>query len=162
MTTRTTTHVVAALAGAVFIAAAPATGFAQQLIAPAPTATANRGAPARPVNPVQRHASSPKAERPGRPWTLQDALPDRSAATRSYAPETTSELGLGRVPLQSGPGTFGIATETKTKEYHLPDGRPLPSLDRSSRQTPTYVGLSLSVPTSDKMLNFPVPFAPPW
>ena len=161
MTTRTTTHVVA-LGAAVFIATAPATGFAQQLVAPAPTAKADRGAATKPAKPAQRHASSPKAEKPGRPWTLQDALPDHSAAMRYDAPETTSEPGLGRVPLQSGPGTFGIDTETKTKEYHLPDGRPIPSLDRSSRQTPTYVGLSLSVPTNDKALNFPVPFASPW
>jgi hypothetical protein len=68
---------------------------------------------------------------------LQDAISDHSAALRDYAPDNTGEPGLGRVPLRSGAGTFGIATQTKTKEYHLPDGRPIPSLDRSSRQTPT-------------------------
>ena len=61
-----------------------------------------------------------------------------------------------------GGGNIRHATETKTKADQLPDGRSIPSLDRSSRQTPSYVGLSLSVPTSDKTLNFPVPLALPW
>jgi hypothetical protein len=160
MTTRTTTGIAAAFGAAVFVAAAPAIGFAQQIVKPPPSAKADQGAPTKPGKPAQRNASSPKAETPGRPWTLQDAMPDHSASLRYYAPENTGEPGLGRV--RSGAGTFGIATETKTKEYQLPDGRPIPSLDRSSRQTPTYVGLSLSVPTSDKALNFPVPLASPW
>jgi hypothetical protein len=157
-----TTHIAAALAAAVFVAAVPAIGAAQQVAMPAPAAKANRGAATKALKPAQRTASSTKAETRGRPWMLQDAMPDHSASLRYYAPENTSEPGLGRVPLRSGAGTFGIATETKTKEYQLPDGRPIPSLDRSSRQTPTYVGLSLSVPTSDKALNFPVPLVSPW
>jgi hypothetical protein len=162
MTTRTMTHIAAAALGAlVLAAAAPATGL-EQLDKPARTAKADRGAATKPVKPAQRNASSPKAETPGRQWTLQDAMPDHSASMRYYAPENTAASGLGRVPLRSGPGTFGIATETKTRSDLLPDGRPIPSLDRSSRQTPSYVGLSLSVPTSDKALNIPVPFASPW
>lgn len=162
MTARMTTYIAAALAAAVFIAAVPTIGSAQQqIVKPAP-AKADRGAATKPVKPAQRNASAPKAEMPGRPWMLQDAMPDHSASLRYYAPDHTSEPGLGRIPLRSGAGTFGIATETKTKADQLPDGRPIPSLDRSSRQTPTYVGLSLSVPTSDKALNFPVPLASPW
>ena len=162
MTTRTPTHIAAALAAAVFIATVPAIGSAQPIAQPTPAAKANRGAATKPVKPAQRNASSLKAGTPGRPWMLQDAMPDRSASLRDYAPESTSQSGLGRVPLRTGAGTFGIATETKTNEYQLPDGRPIPSLDRSSRQTPSYVGLSLSVPTSDKALNFPVPLVSPW
>jgi len=162
MTTRTTTHIAAAFGAAVFAAAAPTVGLAQQFVKPAPAAKADQGTATKPAKQAQRNASSPRAETPGRPWVLQDAMPDHSASLRYDAPENTSEPGLGRVPLRSRPGTFGIATETKMKEYQLPDGRPIPSLDRSSRQTPTYVGLSLSVPTSDKTLNCPVPLGSPW
>ena len=42
MTTRTTTHIAAAFGAAVFVATAPAIGFAQQIVKPAPTAKADR------------------------------------------------------------------------------------------------------------------------
>ena len=135
MTNRTTTHVVAAFGAAAFIATAPAIGLRQQLVAPAPTAKADRGAAAKPVKPAQRNASSPKADTPGRPWTLQDAMPDHSASMR-YPPENTGEPGLGAFRCGRG-REHSAATETKTKADQLPDGRSIPSLDRSSRQTPS-------------------------
>jgi hypothetical protein len=139
-----------------------ATAFAQQSDKPARAAKPDRSAAAAPSTKPAKSAQR-KTETPAGQWTLQDALPDHSAAMRYYAPESATGAGLGRVPLRSGPGTFGLATETKTRGDLLPDGRPIPSLSSSSRQPPSFVGLSLSVPTSNKALNIPgVPSAGSW
>ena len=42
----------------------------------------------------------------------------------------------------------------------LPDGRTIPGLEATREPAQLYMGLSLSVPTSDKMMNFPVPLLP--
>jgi hypothetical protein len=79
------------------------------------------------------------------PWTLQDALPDRSVALRSDTPST--DPGLGRVPLRSGQGSFGFETETHVKASQ---GTVIPSLQANQSRLRPFMGLSLSVPTSDK------------
>ncbi len=80
------------------------------------------------------------------PWTIQDALPDRSSvASRQFAPST--EPGLGRVPLRSGQGSFGFETETHVKTNQ---GTVIPSLQANESRIRPFMGLSLSVPTSDK------------
>ena len=63
----TMTHIAAAFGAAVFVATAPAVGFAQLIVKPAPTAKVDLGGATKPVKPAQRDASSPKAETPGRP-----------------------------------------------------------------------------------------------
>jgi hypothetical protein len=87
----------------------------------------------------------------GRPWSIEDALPDHSSAMRANKPEVTADEGpgLGRLPLQSGPGSFGFEAETKMKPDKLPDGRPIPGLTPTT-EAPSYFGLSVSVPTSGK------------
>jgi len=55
------------------------------------------------------------------------------------------------MPLQSG--TVGLETETKTNAYKTPDGRTIPGLEASEYKSNSYMGLSLSVPTSDKPTN---------
>jgi hypothetical protein len=100
-------------------------------------------------------------ERPARPWSLQDALPSDSSALRQSTPEPANRpaAGLGRVPLQSGAGSFGLETETKLKTDQLPNGRPVQGLETNTSQGRPYLGLSLSVPTHDKSI---LPVAPPW
>ena len=90
----------------------------------------------------------------GRPWSLQDALPDRSSALGGNKPDVAIAPGpgLGRVPLQSGAGSFGLETETRVKPDLLPDGHPIPGLQSTARERPSYFGLSLSVPTSGKTI----------
>lgn len=123
-TTMTMTHIAAAFGAAVFVATAPAVGFAQLIVKPAPTAKVDQGGATKPVKPAQRDASSPKAETPGRPWTLQDAMPDHSASLRYYAPENTSEPGLGRVPLRPGAGTFGTPPKPRRRRTGCPTAGP--------------------------------------
>lgn len=158
-------HLAAALGVMAFAGAVPVTGSAQQLDKPARAAKSDQGAAAsrpgtKPIERTKRSQNSRATETQAQQWTLQDAMPDHSAAMRYYAPETTGEFG--RVPLQSGPGSFGFTTDNKIKANQLPDGRTVPSLETSSRQSPSYVGLSLSVPTSDKSLHIPVPFGAQW
>ena len=155
----------AAWAAMVLVTALPVAGVAQQVDKPARAVKPDQGVAVKVAKPRQPSTAqnSRKTETPGRQWVLEDALPDHSAAMRYYAPEPArSTPAMGRVPLRSGPGSFGIATDTQVKANQLPDGQTIPSLDTSSRRTPSYVGLSLTVPTSDKSLNIPVPFGAPW
>lgn len=57
---------------------------------------------------------------------------------------------LGRLPLRDRPGSFGIETETKVKSTEFPDSRPAPGAETTQRRPPSYFGLSISVPTTDK------------
>ena len=86
-----------------------------------------------------------------RPWSIEDALPDRSSALRANKADAAADEGpgLGRLPLQSGPGSFGFEAETKMKPDKLPDGRPIPGLTPTT-EAPSYFGLSVSVPTGGK------------
>ncbi len=103
-------------------------------------------------------AASPVSSGDARPWSLEDALPSNSKAVRPVAPEAPSPLSnLGRVPLRSGAGTFGIETETKYKSDRLPDGRLIPAPPLTKERNTSYFGLSLSVPTGD---NGPASSAP--
>ena len=97
--------------------------------------------------------SSPSKSSSSKPWSLEDALPDNSPAARDRLKETpAAKPQLGRVPLQNGPGTFGFETETKVKSTELPDGRKTPGVDTTPHRPPSYLGLSISVPTSDKSI----------
>jgi hypothetical protein len=97
-----------------------------------------------------------------KPWSLDDALPANSPAAQSRetkpARPVKSDLSksdsakpdLGRLPLRDRPGSFGIETETKVKSTEFPDGRPAPGVETTQRRPPSYFGLSISVPTTDK------------
>jgi hypothetical protein len=105
--------------------------------------------------PAAREAQQPLPSKSssGKPWSLEDALPDNSPAARERLKETpAAKPQLGRVPLQNGPGTFGFETETKVKSTELPDGRRTPGADTTPHRPPSYLGLSISVPTSDKSI----------
>jgi hypothetical protein len=70
-------------------------------------------------------------------------------AKRAPKPET-AKPDLGRLPLSGGAGSFGIETETKVKTTALPHGRPAPGVETTQRRPPSYFGLSISVPNTDK------------
>jgi hypothetical protein len=99
-------------------------------------------------------------ETQGRPWTLQDAMPDHSASMRQYDTRPASPP-IGRVPLQSGPGTLGFETKTQVNPNQTPDGATIRGQEATAARSSTYVGMSLSVPTTDKTMNFPLPWARP-
>jgi hypothetical protein len=139
--------------------AATAPGSAQSSDPSARTVKSNQvtaGRAARkPVKPAPRVTPPSAAQKP---WTIENALPDHSASIRQY---DTPQPKIGRVPLQSGPGTVGVETETKTNAYKTPDGRTIPGLDATAERSSSYMGLSLSVPTSDKSMPL-MPLLPPW
>lgn len=157
---KVTLRLIGAGTALMLVAAVPVAGSAQQSDAPARRAKSDQGAGVRPASKAAKprpraDASRNKAGAPGRQWMLQDALPDHSAALRQY--ETPASPGIGRVPLRSGPGTFGFETQTQVKAHQTPDGRTIPGLEANANRSQSYLGLSLSVPSSDKNMNIPVP-----
>jgi hypothetical protein len=152
-----------AAAAALAIALAPVSGHAQ------PDPQTDRAAPRVPGQ-AQQNASKKNvtAERPpesaseqAKPWSLDDALPSNSPAAQSQKPKPApaakrtsksdaEKPGLGRLPLSSGPASFGIETETKVKTTAFPDGRPAPGVESTQPRPPSYFGLSISVPTTEK------------
>ena len=120
-------------------------------------ATTSRPA-AKPTKPIPREALRTAPEQQ---WTIENALPDHSASMRQYD-YVPPQPKFGRVPLQSGPGTVGVETDTKSNPYKTPDGRTIPGLEASENRSNSYVGLSLSVPTNNNALSIPVPLQPPW
>jgi hypothetical protein len=160
----TTARLAAAAVATAMLSAALPTAMAQQSGKTVqPTKVQGAAAPvAKPAKPVQRNAASQTSRAApvqSREWTLEDALPERSVIMRQYEPVRPPDVG--RVPLRSGPGSIGLATDTVTNPNRLPDGRAIPSLESNAQRSSSYVGLSLSVPTSDKAMNIPLPFAPP-
>jgi hypothetical protein len=142
---------------------APVPGHAQ------PDPQTERAAPRVPgqakKNPAKKNVTAERPPEPApeqtKPWSLDDALPSNSPAAQSQEPKpapaakrtSNSEAekrGLGRLPLSSGPGSFGIETETKVKTTAFPDGRPAPGVESTQRRPPSYFGLSISVPTTEK------------
>jgi len=109
---------------------------------------------------VPRTQANSAATTQTKPWSLDDALPDNSPAAQARRAKTVTAIKpaklepakpeLGRVPLRSGSGTFGVETETKVKSTEFPDGRPAPGVETTPRRPPSYFGLSISVPTTDK------------
>jgi len=127
-------------------------------------ATHGQGA-AQPRPPAAVPAASargPAPEGQAKPWSIEDALPDNPPAVRQRVKETPAPAkpGLGRLPLQNGPGTFGLETESKVKSTEFPDGRRVPGAETTTQRPPSYFGLSISVPTNDKSIipSLPAPF----
>lgn len=144
------------------VVACPGTGHAEQ---PGGERAATHALPRPPASiphttasgrPAMREAQpKPLSDKPlsDKPWSLEDALPDNSPAARDRLKETPStKPPLGRLPLQNGSGTIGFETETKVKSTELPDGRKTPGADSTSHRPPTYLGLSISVPTSNNSI----------
>ena len=157
--------------------AAPA--FAQQSEPAARPAKSDQGAAAhpasRPAKPVVRTGAAQNAktdagtgakigtktpEAQGRPWTLQDAMPEHSASMRQHDTRPDSP-GMGRMPLQSGPGTLGFETKTQVNPNQTPDGATIRGQEATAARSSSYLGMSLSVPTSNKAMNFSAPWGQP-
>ena len=159
------------------VVALAAPGFAQQPDPSARTAKPDQGAtvrsaskPAKPVaaetakttanttakTSVKTNAKMPAAQ--GRPWTLEDAMPDHSASMRQYDPRPASP-GVGRLPLQSG--TVGFETKTQVNPNQTPDGATIRGQEATAARASSYLGMSLSVPTDSKAMSFPLPWAKP-
>jgi hypothetical protein len=141
---------------------APGLGFSQPSETRERAATHGQGA-AQPRPPAIVPGAAASARAPQtKPWSIEDALPDNSPAVRERMKETPppAKPALGRVPLQNSPGTFGLETETKVKSTEFPDGRRAPGAETTTQRPPSYFGLSISVPTTDKSIipAIPAPF----
>jgi hypothetical protein len=103
-------------------------------------------------------ANSKTPDPQGRPWTLEDAMPAHSAAMRQDDLRPASP-GIGRVPLQSG--SVGFETKTQVNPNQTPDGATIRGHDATAARPSSYLGMSLSVPTDDKAMSFPLPWGKP-
>jgi hypothetical protein len=102
-------------------------------------------------------------------WTVKADLPKqygaavretsaRQSNVREYDRATGSYSELGRVPLQTGPGTIGFTSQS-TKTGALSDGTALPGHQAYTQRDDSYAGMSLSVRSDNK--SFPIPLLPP-
>lgn len=107
-------------------------------------------APAKPARKDRNSKSSQSARADSRPWSINDALPKDSKALSIGETEPKPKTELGRIPLQSG--SVGFETKTKVNTTEYPDGQRLPGADTAQHQPPSYLGLSLSLPTNKSML----------
>jgi hypothetical protein len=143
----TAARLVGAALGAVILSAGiPSSGLSEPADAVA--------RPAKTSVAPQRSQTSGAAETRGRAWSIEDALPSRSSAVSAPARTPQSTPELGRIPLKSG--TLGVETKSQINPYELPEGRRIPGLEATTHNPPSYLGFSLSVPTSDKSFAAPV------
>ena len=87
-------------------------------------------------------------------------MPDHSASMRQYD-HSAGVARVGRMPLQSGPGTVGFETKTQVNPNQTPDGATIRGQEATAARSSSYLGMSLSVPTDNKAMNFPLPWAKP-
>lgn len=108
-----------------------------------------------------RTAPAPKVrDAQGKPWSIEDALPKGSKAL-SPAAEASSGSGPGLGRVRAGQGSFGFETETKVKSNETPDGTRIPGPVTGTQHQSQYLGLSLSLPTSNKTMGIPLPATSP-
>jgi hypothetical protein len=92
---------------------------------------------------------------PKDPWRIDDALLTRQPGAVAGEDLTPAKPSFGRMRLDTG--SFGLTTESHVKDNQFSDGRRVPGLETEKRNTPSYFGLSLSVPTRNNTL-MPLPF----
>jgi hypothetical protein len=109
--------------------------------------------------PVRRAAASKSRPQQAatKPWSIEDALPNRSPAIDPRTSDTAAKSPFGRLQLDTG--SLGFETQTQMRENQFSDGRTVPGLETVKRNPPSYFGLSLSMPTESKGI-IPAPLAP--
>jgi hypothetical protein len=141
--------------------------MAASLMVPASTACAQGTPPeSRPAKkPVKREAAPAGPKRNAtEPRTLrispvEDVIGARPAAAPVPKTIDYTAPSFGRVPLETGVGTFGFETEKRFKSGTFPDGERLLAPEGTKRSGQSYFGLSVTVPNESK--NFPLPVLPP-
>jgi hypothetical protein len=146
---------------------------ATMLLAGASVAAAQT-TPAKTVKPAaaaKRAAAPAKADQAQSDyWTVKTDLPKqygaaavretpaRQSNVREYDRANGSYSELGRVPLQTGPGTIGFTSQS-TKTGALSDGTVLPGHQAYTQRDDSYAGMSMTVRSDNK--SFPIPLLPP-
>lgn len=105
------------------------------------------------VEHSQRKAIARNARAQARPWSIEDALPENSSAITPRENEP-KKPEIGRIPWQSG--SVGFETKQQINPTEYPDGQKAPGVNTSTHQPPSYLGFSLSLPTTDKSIVGPL------
>ncbi len=140
-----------------------------------PTEAQAQGNPAKPAaNPAAKRSGTAAAPAQSADyWSVNTSLgsqyggtPARSRAVeRSQTPTISTEMTseFGRIPVQTGPGSVGFAAGQSASSGRFQDGRSVPGLNPNTQKESSFVGMSLTVPTTSKGLPIPLPVGPtPW
>ena len=85
--------------------------------------------------------------------------PARQSNVVEYDRATGTYTEVGRVPLQTGPGSIGFTSQS-TKTGTLSDGTALPGHQAYTQRDDSYAGMSLTVPSNNKSFPIPLPVPP--
>jgi hypothetical protein len=150
---------VAALAAVVFLFGELREASAQSTSAQA--TSKSHKAPAKRAAPPPQRITPPSSEvSDGRDyWSIDYSALNQYKAEHDRTPRA-SNLPELRKPLQTGPGSIGIETNSRVSSTRLYDGSVAPGLTANTQKESSFVGLSLTVPSNSKVLPIPVPT--PW
>jgi hypothetical protein len=151
---RGSTRLLGAIAVAMLLTENAAPASAQTLVSPAnrPAAAAQPAKPAR-----QRAPANKPAEQGTDYWAINTDVGKYTNAARANEKPATPTRDLGRVPLQTAPGSVGFSSQP-VRSGQFSDGRTVPGLDRYTQDPQSYVGLSVSVTSTNN--SFPIPLFP--
>ena len=147
------------IAAAVLVASAVAASAQTAPTKTAKPATAAKKTAA-PADQAQSDYWTVKADLPKQYGAAPAAreTPARQSNVREYDRANGSYSELGRVPLQTGPGTIGFTSQS-TKTGALSDGTALPGHQAYTQRDDSYAGMSMTVRSDNK--SFPIPLLPP-
>ena len=115
-------------------------------------------ADAKSIKPATKRAPANAAAEQGTDyWAINTDVGKYANTSRDSDRPAATTRERGRVPLQTAPGSVGFTSDT-VKSGQFSDGRAVPGMDRYTQDPQTYVGLSLSVPSSNN--SFPLPGLP--
>ncbi len=109
---------------------------------------------------AQPAPAAPRARQTAPAPNRRAVAPARDAHPRVTEREVTGAAppALGRIPFETG--TLGLTTDRQYYNSAFADGRVTPGFENIQTKSPSYFGLSLSVPT-DKQRLFPLPLFTP-
>lgn len=147
---KTSTLLAGLIAGALTCGGAPALAQSLAQSAGKPKPVASKPVAAKPTAAAKRAAANSGS---GDYWSANTDLGQYGSNVVEYDRPTGQTRPLGRVPLQTGPGSVGF-TSQPSKVGQFTDGRTVPGHDAYTQAPSSYVGLSLSVPSDSK--SFPI------
>jgi len=122
--------------------------------------------PAASHQPVKRQTAKPAtqertaSQRPAAASSLAPAAPQLATPASQRSRENPKEVSPFDPLKVDKDVSLGLQTSTQLKQYNFDDGRRIPGLENTTRNTPSYFGLSLSAPSESGTL-FPPPLRLP-
>ena len=148
------TRLLGAMAAAMLLAAGAVPVSAQTVVSPGQR-PATGGKSTRPA--PQRAPANKPAEQGTDYWAINTDVGKYSNASRANEKPPAAARDIGRVPLQTAPGSVGFSSQP-VRSGQFSDGRTVPGLDRYTQDPQSYVGLSVSVTSTNN--SFPIPLFP--